>query len=177
MFKLASSLVLFILFNIFKWSFPRGLSLLQFSSVQSLSRVQLFATHGLQHARLPYPSPIPGVCSNLYPLSWWWHPTISASVVPSPPTFNLPQHQGLFSMSEFITSGGQSIGASASASVLPMNIQDWFPLGLTGWISLQSKEFSRIFSNTTVQKHRFFCAQLSENFQTLTFIHDYWEKP
>jgi len=80
---------------------------------------------------------------------------------PSPPAFNLSQHQGPFPMSHFFASGGQSIGVSASASVLPMNIQDWFPLGLTGWISLQTKGLSRIFSNTTVQKHQFFGAQLS----------------
>ena len=80
---------------------------------------------------------------------------------PSPPAFSLSQHQDLFPMSQFFTSGGQSTGASPSASVLPMNIQDWFPLGWTGWISLQSKELSRVFSNTTVQKHPFFGAQLS----------------
>ena len=80
---------------------------------------------------------------------------------PSPLAFNLSQHQGSFQMSQFFASGGQSIGASASALVLPMNIQDWFPLGLTGWISLQSKGLSRVFSNTTVQKHKFFGAQLS----------------
>ena len=79
---------------------------------------------------------------------------------PSPPAFNLSQHQGFFQMSQFFASGGQSIGVSASASPLPVNIQDWFPLGLTGWISLQSKGLSRVFSNTTVQKPQFFSAQL-----------------
>ena len=85
------------------------------------------------------------------------HPLLS----PSPPAFNLSQHQGLFQMSQFFPSGGQSIGVSASTSVLPMNIQDWFPLGWTGWISLQSKGLWRVFSNTTVQKHQFFGTQLS----------------
>ena len=94
---------------------------------------------------------------------------------PSPLAYSLSQHQGLFLMSQFFTSGGQSIGASASASVLPMSIQDWFPLGLTGWISLQSKGLSRVFSNTTVQKHQFFNAQPSCG-STLTSIHDYWKK-
>ena len=131
----------------------------QFSSVQSLSCVWLFAPHGLQHARLPCPSPTPEACSNSCPSSWWFHPTISSSVVPFSSCFQSFPASGSFQMSHFFTSGGQSIGVSASASVLPMNIQDWFPLGLTGWISLQSKGLSRVFSNTTVQKHQFFCAQ------------------
>ena len=117
--------------------------------------------HGLQHARPPCHSPTPGVYSNSCPLSRWCHPTISSSVVPFSSTFNLSQHQGLFQMSQFFPSGGQSIGVSASASVLPMNIQGWFPLGLTGLISLQSRGHSRVFSNTTVQKHQFFGTQLS----------------
>ena len=125
---------------------------LQFScSVMSDS----LRSHGLQHPRLPCPSPTPGVCSD----SCWVgdasqpsHPLSS----PSPPSFNLSQHQG-----QFFRLGGQSIGVSASASVLPMNIQDWFPLRLTGLIFLQSKGLSRVFSNTTVQKHQFFGAQLS----------------
>ena len=116
--------------------------------------------HGLQHARLPCPSLSPGVCTNSCPLSQWCHPTISSSVIPSPPTFNLSQHQGLFKWVHFV-SGGQSIGVPASASVLPMNIQDWFSLGWTGWISLQSMWLSSVFSNTIVQKHQFFGAQLS----------------
>ena len=99
---------------------------------------------------LPCPSPSPGNCSNSYPLSKWCHPTISSSVVPfSSGLWSFPA-SGSFLMSQFFTSGGQSIGASASASVLPMNIQDWFPLGWTGWISLQSKGLSRVFFNTTV---------------------------
>ena len=106
-------------------------------------------------------SSIPGACSNSCPLSWWYHPTISSSVVPfsfCPQSFPA---SGSFPMSKFFAPCGQSIGASASASVLPMNIQDWFPLGWNGWISLQSKGLSRIFSNTTVQKHQFFSAQFS----------------
>ena len=112
-------------------------------------------SHRLQHARLPCPSPTPGVYSNSCPYSWWCHPTISSSVVPFSSCLQSFQASGSFPMSQFFTSGGQSIGVSASASVLPMNIQDWFPLGWTGWTSLQSKGLSRVFSNTTVQKHQF----------------------
>ena len=115
---------------------------------------------GLQHAKLPCPSPTPGAYSNACPSSQWCHPTISSSVTPSPPTFNIFPASGSFPISWFFTSGSQSIGVSASASVLPMNIQDWFPLGQTGWISLQSKGLSRVF-NTIVQKHQFFGTQLS----------------
>ena len=117
--------------------------------------------HGLMHARPPCPSPTPRAYSNSCPLTQWCHPTISSSVVPfssSPQSFPA---SGSFPMSQFFALGGQSIGVSASTSVLPMNIQDWSPLGWTGWISLQSKGVSRVFSNTTVQKHQFFCAQLS----------------
>ena len=117
--------------------------------------------HGLQHARLSRPSPTPGAYSNLYPSSWWCHPTLSSSVISfSSCPWSFPA-SGSFPMSHFFASGGQSMGASASASVLPMNIQYWFPLGLTGCISLQSKGLSRVFSNTTVQKHEFFSIQLS----------------
>ena len=112
--------------------------------------------HGLQHARIPCLSPTPGACSNQYPSRWWCHPTISSSVVPFSHLQSLSA-SGSFPMSQFFTSGGQSIGVSASTSVLPMNIQDWFPLGLTGVI-LQSKGLSRVFSNTTVQKPQFFGA-------------------
>ena len=130
--------------------------------------------HGLQHERPACPSPSPGACSNSCLLSQWCHPTISSSVTPpSPPAFNLSQHQSFFPMSQLFTSGGQSIGVSASASVLPMNIQDWFPLGLTGLISLQSKGHSRVFCNTTAQKDKFFKAQSSYG-PTLTSVHDYW---
>ena len=134
--------------------------------------------HGLQHARPPYPSPTTGVYSNSCPLSWWCHPTISSSVVPfSSRLLSFPA-SGSFQMSQCFASSGQSIGVSASASVLPMNIQDWFPLGWTGWISLQSKGLSRVLSNTTVQKHQFFGAQLCFLYSpTLTSIHDNWENP
>ena len=115
---------------------------------------------GLQHTRLPCPSPTPRACSNSCPLSWWCHPTISSSIVPFSSCLQSFPASGSFQISQFFSSGGQSIGASASASVLSMNFQDWFPLGLTGWISLQSKGFSRVFSNATVQKHQFFGAQL-----------------
>ena len=117
--------------------------------------------HGLQHTRLPCPSPTPGVHSDSGPSSQWCHPAISSSVIPfSSCPQSLPA-SGSFQMSQFFAIGGQSIGVSASAPVLPMNSQDWFPLGWTGWISLQSKELSRILSNTTVQKNQFFSAQLS----------------
>ena len=116
--------------------------------------------HGLQHTRPPCPSPNPGVYSNSCPSSKWCHPTISSSVISSSRPQSFPA-SGFFQMSQFFAKGGQIIGVSASASVLPMNIRDWFPLGWTGWISLQSKGLSRVFSNTTVQKHQFFAAQLS----------------
>ena len=117
-------------------------------------------THGLQHARPPCPSPTPRVYSNSCPLSQWCHTTISSSVIPFSSSLQSFPASGSF-QSQFFTSGGQSIGVSTSTSVLSMNIQDWFPLGWTGWISLQSKGLSRVFSNTTVQKHQFFTAQLS----------------
>ena len=126
-----------------------------FAVVQSLSHVRLFVTHGLHLARFPRPSPSPGACSNSCPLSRWCHPTISSSAVPFFSCLQSFPESGSFPMSQFFASGGQSIGVSASASVLPMNIQDWFPLGWTGWISLQSKGLSRVFSNTAVQKHQF----------------------
>ena len=117
--------------------------------------------HGFQHARLPCPSPTPRACSNSCPLSQWCHPTISSSVIPFSSCLQSFPISGSFPVSQFFASGGQSIRVSASASVLPMNIQDWFPLGWTGWISLQSKGLSRVFSNITVQKHHLFFAQLS----------------
>ena len=113
--------------------------------------------HGLQHSRLPSPSLSPRVCSNSGPLSQWCHPTTSSSVVPF--SSRLQSFPASFPISRLFTSGGQSIGASASASVLPMNIQDWFPSGLTGLISLLSEGLSRVFSSTTVHKHQFFNAQ------------------
>ena len=133
----------------------------QISSVQSLSHVQLFATQGLQNSRLPCPSPTPGVYSNLCPRRWWCHLTISSSVIPFSSHLQSFPASGSFQMSQFFSSGGQSIGVSPSASDLPMNIQDGFPLGWTGFISLQSKGLSSVFSNTTVQKHQFFSVQCS----------------
>ena len=117
--------------------------------------------HGLQHTRPPCPSLSPRVCSDSCPLSWWCHPTISSSVTPFSSCFPSFPAPGSFPVSQFFTLGDQSIGVSASASVLPMNIQGWFPLGWTGWIFLHSKGLSRVFSSTTVQKHQFFSAQLS----------------
>ena len=137
--------------------------------IQDISSVQFSCSvvsdslrhHGLVHARLPCPSPTPGVYSNSYPLSQWCHPTISSSVVPF--SFRLQSFPALgpFQISQLFVSGGQSIGVLASTSILLMNIQDWFPLGWTGLISLQSKGLSRVFSNTTVQEHQFFGTQLS----------------
>ena len=118
-------------------------------------------SHGLQHIRPPCPSPTPGVYSNPCPLSKWCHPTISSSVVPFSSCPQSFPASGSFPMSQLFVWGGQSTGVSALASVLPMNTQDWSPSGWTGWISLQSKGFSRVFSNTIVQKHQFFSAQLS----------------
>ena len=133
---------------------------IQFNSVQSLSRIWL-RPHGLQHARLPCPSPTPGAYSNSCPLCWWCHPIISSSVISFSSYPKSFPASGSFPKSWFFISGGHSIGVSALASVLPMNIQDWIPLGLTGWIYLQSKGLSRVFSNTTVQKHQLFGALLS----------------
>ena len=114
--------------------------------------------HELQHARPPCPSPTPGVHPNPWQLSRWCHPTISSSVIPFS---SCPQSFLSFQMSQLFAWGGQSIGVAASKSVLPMNTQDWSPLGWTSWISLLSERLSRIFSNTTVQKHQFFGTQLS----------------
>ena len=133
----------------------------QFSSVQSLSWVQLFATPWSAAHQASLFIANSWSLLKLMPLSLWCHPTISFSVVPFSSRLQSFPASGSFQMSQFFTLGGQSIGISASASVLLMNIQDWFPLGWTGWISLQSKGLSRVFSNTTVQKHPFFGAQLS----------------
>ena len=116
--------------------------------------------HGLQHTRPPCPSPTPRAYSNSCPWSRWCHPVISSSVIPFSCLQSFPA-SGSFPMSQLFTSGGQSIGVSASASVLPVNIQGWSPSRWTGWISLQSKGLSRVFSNTIVQKHQFFSAQVS----------------
>ena len=150
---------------------------LAFSSVQFSCSVvsDSLQPHESQHARPPCPSPTPRVYSNPCPSSWWCHPAISSSVVP----FSCPQSlpaSGSFPMSQLFTWGSQSIGVSASASVLPMNTQDLSPLGWTGWISLQSKGLSRVLSNNTVQKHQFFGAQLSSQSSSHTYT---WplEKP
>ena len=111
--------------------------------------------------QLPCPLPTPGACSNSCPSSQWCHPTISSSVIPFSSCLQPFPASGSFQMSQFFASSGQSIGVSASASVLPMNTQDWSPVGWTGWISLQSKGLSRVLSNTTLQKHQVFGAQLS----------------
>ena len=125
--------------------------------------------HRLQHTKLPCPSPTSRAYSDSSPSSWWCHPTISSSVIPFASCLQSFPASGSFQMSQFFALGGQSIGVSASASVLPMNIQDWFPLGWMGWISLQSKGFSRVFPNTTVKNHQFFGAQLSS--QSNSHIH------
>ena len=128
----------------------------------------------LQHAKLPCPSPTPGTCSDSYPSSRWCHSTISSSIVPF--SFHLQSFptSGCFPMSQFFTSGGKSIGVSASASILPMSIQDWFPLGWTGWISLQSKGLSTVFP--TLQSKSINSSALNFLYSpTLTSIHDYWK--
>ena len=142
-------------FNVFKIDY--------FTSVQFSNSVMSdsLRPHGLQHTRPPCPSPTPRACPNSCPLSQWYHPTISSSVIPFFSCLQSLPASRSFPTSQFFASGEQSIGVSASASVLPINIQDSFPLGWTGWISLLSKELSRALSNTTVQKHRFFNAQLS----------------
>ena len=127
--------------------------------------------HELQHARPPCPSPTPGDHPNSCLLSRWCHPAISSSVVPFSSCPQSLSKSGSFQMSQLFASGGQSTGVSASTSVLPMNTQDWSSLGWNGWISLQSKGLSRVFSKTTVQKHQFFCIQLYS--QTVISIHDY----
>ena len=149
-----------------------------FSSVQFSHSVvsHSLQPHELQHASPPYPSPTPGVHSNSCPLSQWCHPAISSSVVPfssHPPSFPA---SGFLQLSQFFTSGGQSIGISASISVLPMKIQEWFPLGWTLWIPLLSKELSRVFSNTTFQSINSSAFIFLHN-PTLTSIHDYWKNP
>ena len=122
--------------------------------------------NGLQHARPPCPSPTPGVYSNSCPLSQWCHPSISSSVVPISSHLQYFPAAGYVLVSQFFATGGQSIGVSVSASVLPMNTQDWSPLGWTGWISLQSKGLTRVFPNITGQQHQFFGTQLSLYFNS-----------
>ena len=129
--------------------------------------------HELQHTRPPCPSPTHRVYSNSCPLSQWCHPTISSCVIPFSSCLQSFPASGSFQMSQLFTSGGQSIEISASTSVLPMNTQDWSPLGWTGWISLQSKELSRVFSNTTKSISSSVMSFLYS--PTLTSIHDYWK--
>ena len=140
------------------WRSVVGYSSVQFSCSVVSNSLQ---PHEPQQARPPCPSPTPRVYPNSCPLSRWCHPIISSSVVPFSSCLQSFPRSGSFPMSQLFTSGLQSIGVAASTSVLPMNTQDWSPLGWTGWISLQSKGLSRVFSNTTVQKHQFFGAQLS----------------
>ena len=150
---------------------PSGHHLLPPSSLCGLSRTVKFSSvtqscltlrpYGPQYARPPCPSSTPRVYSNSCPLSWWCHPIISSSVIPFFSCLQSFPASGSFQMSQLFASGGQSIWVSVSTLVLPMNTQGWSPLGWTGWISLQSKGLSRVFSNTTVQKHQFFGAQLS----------------
>ena len=147
-------------------TFHKWISLVQFSS--SVVSDHLWP-HESQHAKPPCPSPTPGVHSNSCPSSQWCHPAISSFVVPFSSCPQSIPESGSFRMSQLFAWGGQSIGVSASASVLPMDTQDWSPLGWTGWITLQSKGLSRVFSNTTVQKHQFFSAQLSS--QSNSHIH------
>ena len=141
-------------------------------SVQWLSHVQLFSTpNGLQHARLPCPSPTPRVYTNSCPLNWWCHATISSSVVPFSSRLQSFPASRSFPVSQFFASGGQSIRVSASASVLPMNIQDWFPLGLTGWISLLSKILKSLLQHhsskaSILLRSAFFIVQLSHPYMT-----------
>ena len=156
--------------NNFYWNYIVSV---QFSSLVMSSCLQ---PHGLQHTRPPCPSPTSRACSNSCPLSWWCHPTISSSVVPfSSCPQSLPASESL-PMSQLFAWGGPSTGVSALASVIPKNTQDWSPLEWTGWISLQSKGLSRIFSNTTAQKHQFFSVQHSS--QSNSHIHTWpLEKP
>ena len=151
------------------------LPMYQFSSVVQYVSNALWP-HWLQHTRLPCPWQTPRAWSDSCPSSRWCHPTISSSVIPFSSCLQSFPASGSFPRSQFFASGGQSIGVSAPTSVLPMNIQDWFPLRLTGWISLQSKGLLRVFSNSTVQKHQFFGTQLS--LQSISHIHTWLlEKP
>ena len=148
----------------------------EFSIVHSLSRVQLFVTPWITARQDSLSIQTPRVYSNSCPLSRWCHPAISSSVVPFSSCPQSLQTSGCFPLSQLFTWGSQSIGVSASTSVLPMNTQDWFPLGWTGWISLESKGHSRVFSNTTVQKHQCFGVQLSS--QSNPYMHTWpLEKP
>ena len=166
----------------FVWSILKGFCMFYFELMcgsfcvasvlpwhQSLSRVRLFVTPWAAARQAPRPSPTPRVYSNSCPSSRWCHPTISSCIVPFPSCLQSFPASGSFPMSQLFTSGGKSIGVSASTVVPPMNTQDWSPLGWTGWISLKSKGLPRVFSNTTVHKHQFFGAQLS--LQSNSHIH------
>ena len=144
---------MYLLFSIVEWTPMQSVQVS--CSVMSNS----LRPYGLQHARLPCPSTTPGACSNSGLLSQWCHPTISSSVIPFFSCLQSFPASWCFPVSQFFPRGGQSIGASASASILPMNIQDWFSLGLTALTFLLSKGLSRVFSNTTVRSHQFFGAQ------------------
>ena len=162
---------------IFNWTFLLNSPLETLRRVSQFSRSVVydsFLPHGLQHARLPCLSLTPGACSNTCPLSRWCHPTISSFVVAFSACLQPFPASGSFPISQIFASVGQSFGVSSSALVLTMNIQDWFPLLWTGWVSLQSKGFSRVFSNTTVQKHQFFALSFLYS-PTLTSIHDHWK--
>ena len=144
------------------------------SLICSAQFIRLVMSDSLEPHVLPCPSPTPEACSNSCPSIWWCHPTISSSVVPFSSRLQSFPESGSVQMSQFLASGGQRLGVSASASVLPMNIQDWFPLGWTGWISLQSKGLSRVFS--TPQFKSINSLVLSFLYSpTLTSIHDYWK--
>ena len=146
--------------DIFKRSFPLGNLLFSCLAISDSSRLRK-----LQHARLPCPSPAPGVYSNSRPLNQWCHTAISSSAIPFSSCLQSFPESGSFPMRQFFASGGQSIGVSASTSVLPVNIQDWFPIGLTGWISLQSKGLSRVFSTALSWLYS----------PTLTTTNEYWK--
>ena len=149
-------------------------SALCISSVQSLSRIWLFATHEPQHTTPPCPSPTPGVYSKSCPLSWWCHPTISSSVIPFSSCLQSFPASGSFQMSHLFSSGGQSVGVLASTSVLPMNTQDWSPLGWTGWISSQSKGLSRVLQHHSSKASILWCS----TYFIVQFSHQYMtEKP
>ena len=147
--------------------------------VQLLSYVQLFVTHGLQHARLPCLSPTPGACSDSCPSSRWCHPTVSPFIFPFSSCLQSFPASGSFHMNQFFTSGGQGTGVSASTSVLPMNIQDWFPLGLTDWIFLLSKRLSKGLLQhhsskaSVLWRSTFFIVQLSHPYMTTEKKHSF----
>ena len=151
----------YLILNYFCIILRKGMIPVHFNSVSQSCLTLLTPIHGLQHARFSCPSSTPGACSNCCPSTQLCHPTISSSVVVYSFCLQSFPASGSFPVSQFFTSSGQIIGVSASASVLPLNIQHSFPLGLTGFISLQSKGLPRVFSNTTVQNHEFFSAQLS----------------